>query len=227
MAKSKKQATGQSAGASSGASSKSGMTPTKPRKQNAIDTLRTVVPSIFQESQVASANHHKNAIMLRKIQEQCAEIASEKGEEAFNKEFIRNLNIVLAIKKKEPGADRVIQFVSSFILHTRKKDMESEAANGDDEEGAEGISSRFVEYLMHHLLKGVRVKEKQVRLSDDLYTQLKESLMERVRDKEAAVRVQAVFALSKLQGGEEEESAISEDNVVQKLVDLMQHDPSA
>jgi condensin complex subunit 3 len=62
--------------------------------------------------------------------------------------------------------------------------------------------------------------------SDDLYTELKESLMERARDKEAAVRVQAIFALSKLQGdGEEEED--DEESVVQKLVDLMQHDPSA
>ncbi|KAG0297693.1 hypothetical protein BGZ98_000478 [Dissophora globulifera] len=243
----KSPSSGSSSSKSSGGSgSKSGNS--KSRKANAIDTLRTVVPSIFQESQKTSANHRKNAIMLRKIQEQCAEIAADKGEEAFNKEFIRNLNVVLAIKKKEPAADRVIQFVSSFILCTREKDMEAEQAN-EDEEGAEGISSRFVEYLMHHLLKGVRVKEKQVRLrscqlialstnslgamDDDLYTQLKESLLERVRDKEAAVRVQAVFALSKLQGGDEEEEGETaptvqdEDNVVMKLVDLMQHDPSA
>ncbi|ORZ21729.1 nuclear condensing complex subunit [Lobosporangium transversale] len=214
----------------------------KSKKGNAIETLRTVVPSIFQESQKTSANHRKNAVMLRKIQEQCAEIAAEKGEEAFNKEFIRNLNVVLAIKKREPAADRVIQFVSSFILCTREKDMAAEAAN-EDEEGAEGISSRFVEYLMHHLLKGVRVKEKLVRLrscqlialsinslgaiDDDLYTQLKESLMERIRDKEAAVRVQAVFALSKLQTAEEDTEGGDGENVVQKLLDLMQHDPSA
>lgn len=49
--------------------------------------------------------------------------------------------------------------------------------------------------------------------------------MERVKDKEPAVRVQAVFALSKLQGGEEE-SGDTEDNVVQKLLDMMQHDIS-
>ncbi|KAF8940555.1 nuclear condensing complex subunit [Dissophora ornata] len=241
MARQSKQA---AAGeASSGSNAKSGSSSARPRKPNAIESLRTVVPSIFQESQKTVANHRKNAIMLRKIQEQCAEIAGEKGEEAFNKEFIRNLNVVLAIKKKEPAADRVIQFVSSFILCTREKDIELEQAS-EDEEGAEGISSRFVEYLMHHLLKGVRVKEKQVRLrscqlialstnslgamDDDLYTQLQESLLERVRDKEAAVRVQAVFALSKLQAGEEEEGVPDNDeNVVQTLVDLMQHDPSA
>ncbi|KAG0368508.1 nuclear condensing complex subunit [Gamsiella multidivaricata] len=243
MARPKKQATIESTSGAGTGGSKSSSTSTKPRKQNAIDTLRTVVPTIFQESQKTAANHRKNAIMLRKIQEQCAEIAGEEGEEAFNKEFIRNLNVVLAIKKKEPAADRVIQFVSSFILCTREKDMKE--ATEDDEEGAEGISSRFVEYLMHHLLKGVRVKEKQVRLrscqlialstnslgamDDDLYTQLKDSLMERVRDKEAAVRVQAVFALSKLQGGgeETEDKNDDDDTVVQKLLDLMQYDPSA
>ncbi|KAF9570700.1 hypothetical protein EC968_001484 [Mortierella alpina] len=223
-------------------SSKSSGT-SKPRKPTPVESLRTVVPGIFQESQKTAANHRKNAIMLRKLQEQCAETAGEEGEEAFNKEFIRNLNVVLAIKKREPTADRVIQFVSSFILCTREKDMANEATN-EEEEGAEGISSRFVEYLMHHLLKGVRVKEKLVRLrscqlialstnslgaiDDDLYIQLKDSLMERVRDKESAVRVQAVFALSKLQGGaEEEETGGNEDNVVKKLLDMMEHDPSA
>ncbi|KAF9586163.1 hypothetical protein BGW38_009060 [Lunasporangiospora selenospora] len=221
----------------------SSKTGSRAKKANVVDTLRTVVPSIFQESQKTAANHRKNAIMLRKIQEQCAEVSGEAGEEAFNKEFIRNLNVVLAIKKKEPTADRVIQFVSSFILCTREKDL-AKVAN-HDEEADEGISSRFVEYLMLHLLKGVRVKEKQVRLrscqlialsinslgaiDDDLYNQVKDSLMERVSDKEAAVRVQAVFALSKLQGGDDEgelgENA--EDSVAQRLVDLMQHDPSA
>lgn len=105
----------------------SGTTPSKSnttsrsRKQNALDTLRTDIPHIFQESQKTAANHRKNAIKLRKIQEQCSELNGENGEAAFNKEFIRNLNVVLAIKKKEPAADKVIQFVSSFILCTREK----------------------------------------------------------------------------------------------------------
>ncbi|KAG0216386.1 hypothetical protein BGX28_002856 [Mortierella sp. GBA30] len=171
MAKAKKQTTGTASasagntssggGSSNGKGTKSGGS-SKSRKANPIETLRTVVPNIFQEAQRTTANHRKNAIMLRKIQEQCADVGGDTGEEAFNKEFIRNLNVVLAIKKKEPTADR-----------------------------------------------------------------LKESLMERVRDKESAVRVQAVFALSKLQGDEEAESGGEVgDNVVQKLVDVMQHDPS-
>ena len=50
--------------------------------------------------------------------------------------------------------------------------------------------------------------------------------MERVTDKEAAVRVQAVFALSKLQGGDED-AGDNEDNVVKKLLDMIQHDASS
>ncbi|KAG0227520.1 hypothetical protein BGW42_002912 [Actinomortierella wolfii] len=211
--------------------------------QATLDNLRTLIPAIFQESQKTTGNHRKNAIALRKIQEQCAEAGGEEGEAAFIKEFIRNLNVVLAVKKREPAADRVIQFVSAFILCTREKDIANAAGkegDNDDEDGEEGISSRFVESLMHHLLKGVRVKDKHVRLrscqlialstnslgamDDDLYQQLKESLMERIRDKEAAVRVQAVFALSKLQGGDEEGDG---DSVVQKMLDVMRHDPAA
>ncbi|KAF9407125.1 hypothetical protein BGZ94_002812, partial [Podila epigama] len=206
------------------------------QQESVLETLHAVIPNIFQETQKSAGKHRRNAIILRKIQEQCFEEAGEKGEAAFNKEFIRNLNVVLAIKKKEPAADKVIQFVSSFILCTREKDIR-DATN--EEEEVEGISSRFVEHLMRHLLRGVRVKEKQVRLrscqlialstnslgaiDDELYTQLRDSLLERVRDKDALVRVQAVFALSKLQGGDEGEDV---DNIVDVMIDLLQHDPS-
>ncbi|KAF9168468.1 hypothetical protein DFQ26_007599 [Actinomortierella ambigua] len=213
--------------------------------QSTLENLRTLIPAIFQESQKTTGNHRKNAIALRKIQEQCAEAGAEEGEAAFFKEFIRNLNVVLAVKKREPAADRVIQFVSAFILCTREKDIENSAGKesenmDEDDEGEEGISSRFVESLMHHLLKGVRVKDKHVRLrscqlialstnslgamDDDLYQELKSSLMERIRDKESAVRVQAVFALSKLQGGDEDGEV---DSVVAKMLDVMRHDPAA
>ncbi|KAF8929155.1 hypothetical protein BGZ47_001240 [Haplosporangium gracile] len=206
------------------------------QKQPVLETLRTVVPNIFQESQKSAANHRKNAIMLRKIQEQCAETAGENGEEAFNKEFIRNLNVVLAIKKVEPTADRVVQ----------KPEAENKEEEEDDEDEESSISATFVEHLMRHLLKGITVKEKLVRvrccklialsinsvgaLENDLYVELQESLMERTRDKESQVRVQALFALSKMQGnGDESEDDESEDGstIIKKFLDLLQHDPAA
>ncbi|KAF9152294.1 hypothetical protein BG015_005503 [Linnemannia schmuckeri] len=206
------------------------------QKQPVLETLRTVVPNIFQECQKSAANHRKNAIMLRKIQEQCAETAGENGEEAFNNEFIRNLNVVLAIKKVEPTADRVVQ----------KPEAENKDEEEEEEDEESSISATFVEHLMRHLLKGITVKEKLVRvrccklialsinsvgaLENDLYVELQESLMERTRDKESQVRVQALFALSKMQGnGDEEEDDESEDGgtIIKKFLDLLQHDPAA
>ncbi|KAF9103383.1 hypothetical protein BGX29_003425 [Mortierella sp. GBA35] len=254
MARPKKQAEESAAGSSSnsnagaGTSSSASATTTakstittatkkssKSKKQPVLETLRTVIPTIFQESQKTTANHRKNAIMLRKIQEQCAETGGDNGEVAFNKEFIRNLNVVLAIKKNEPTADRVIQALEE------EKERNGEGVDQDEEEQGD-ISSRFVEYLMLHLLKGITVKEKLVRvrccklialstnsmgaMDNDLYIQLKKSLMERARDKESAVRIQAIFALAKLQDDDDEEDPEEGDNVVQKLLDLMQHDPA-
>lgn len=64
--------------------------------------------------------------------------------------------------------------------------------------------------------------------SDDLYADLRSSLLERVQDKEASIRTQAVIALSKLQTGEETiEMGPDEVPLVEVLADVLQLDPSA
>ena len=73
--------------------------------------------------------------------------------------------------------------------------------------------------------------------SDNDYASLKSSLVERLKDKEAPVRVQAVVALSKLQNpdelddladhDEENDSDEDEDNPTRMLLEIMKHDPSA
>lgn len=71
------------------------------------------------------------------------------------------------------------------------------------------------------------------RFSDNTYQHLKAALLERVRDKESTVRMQAVVALSKLQEADEpdddddEEEDNPEHNVTQVLMDVLMHDPAA
>lgn len=65
--------------------------------------------------------------------------------------------------------------------------------------------------------------------SDDSYQQLKDALLERVRDKEATVRMQAVVALSKLQQADDDEAAADDEeetSVTAVLVDVLTHDPA-
>lgn len=71
-------------------------------------------------------------------------------------------------------------------------------------------------------------------MDEDLYDILRNCLMERIKDKEAPVRVQAVIALSKLQnaGTVEEDfdpdaDSEEEDSPTKALIRIMTHDPSA
>ncbi|KAI9283993.1 nuclear condensing complex subunit [Umbelopsis sp. AD052] len=224
------------------------------KKAKALKSLKTAIPQLFQESQKPNANGRSVAVDLRKIQEACAlnspivehelhDIDPE-GELQFNLEVIRNLNKILPVKKKEPTVDRVIRFIAAFMQYTQSLDVkETDDMQDDSEEVIETVSSRFVEFLLTHLLKGITVRDKAVRLrccqiialsinslgeiDEDLYQKLKKSLFERVRDKEYSVRIQAVTALSRLQNADDEEDEVDGRTVSEKLIDIMQHDPSA
>lgn len=64
--------------------------------------------------------------------------------------------------------------------------------------------------------------------SEEIYKDLRAALLDRVNDKEAPVRVQAVIALSKLAGSEEPtEVEDGEQSVADVLVDILAHDQSA
>ncbi|CAM0139960.1 unnamed protein product [Umbelopsis sp. WA50703] len=224
------------------------------RKANALNSLKTSVPQLFQESQKSASVPRKLAVALRKIQEACAlksPIVDKQphdidldGELLFHFEVVRNLNKILPVKRKEAAVDRVIKFIAAFMQYTQEIDArDSEEMQEDDEEVIDTISSRFVEFLLTHLLKGITVKDKAVRLrccqiialsinslgeiDEDLYQKLKKCLFERVRDKEASVRIQAVTALSRLQNADDEEDEADGRTVSEKLIDIMQHDPNA
>lgn len=64
--------------------------------------------------------------------------------------------------------------------------------------------------------------------SDDVYQSLKRCLLDRARDKEAVVRVQAALGLAKLSSGEdEEELEEGEESLAEVLLDLLRYDPAA
>jgi condensin complex subunit 3 len=63
--------------------------------------------------------------------------------------------------------------------------------------------------------------------SDELYNILRANLVERARDKESIVRVQAAVALSKL-ASSENQNDLDEDesSMTEILIELLQYDPS-
>lgn len=62
-------------------------------------------------------------------------------------------------------------------------------------------------------------------LSDDLYVLLRSTLLERARDKEIPVRVQAALGLAKLRGAEDpDDLEEDEENLDDVLLDLLRFD---
>ncbi|EIW69906.1 hypothetical protein TREMEDRAFT_30304 [Tremella mesenterica DSM 1558] len=227
-----------------------------------LDTLPTILPPIFDQAQHTTANHRKNLVALRKIQDACATIteASPKGiklvgEKAFNGSFIDMVNRVLPVKKGVAVADRVVKFVAQYVayateqgvfsfIHPEVRLMADMTSRQEGEEDAETASTRFVGKLLRYLLSGMEAKDKNVRfrvtlltvsminglgeIDDDVYVLLRKSLLDRSRDKEAAVRVQAALGLAKLQSGEDEADLEDGDEPLgEVLLDLLRYDPAA
>lgn len=107
------------------------MVAAKNRQESAsylTETLPTSLPPIFDQAQHTTANHRKNIVALRKIQDTCSSITESSskgtklvGEKAFNGLFIEMVNRVLAVKKGVAVADRVVKFVASYVTYVTEQ----------------------------------------------------------------------------------------------------------
>ncbi|CAG8675915.1 11611_t:CDS:2, partial [Scutellospora calospora] len=186
------------------------------------------------DCQKSAGNHRKHAIALRKVQVKCSlykpinngsSDSQSDDEQAFNDKFVKNLKI-LPVKKGQPNFERVIKFVGEKDkeLLTEQNDNHSE---DKDDDYADTLSSRFTEFLIQHLLKGIKAKNNNVKLrvchliahligclgsiEDDLYECLRVELAKRLLDKEAGVH------------GDDDYGK----DVIKNLIRMLDNDPSA
>ncbi|WFD01441.1 chromosome condensation complex Condensin, subunit G [Malassezia obtusa] len=206
-------------------------------------SVQAQLPGHFQDAQHSVANHRKNAVGLYRLHAQCAQLTEQTprgtrlvGEKAFNECFFRCVNRVLDVKKGVAAADRVCKFLATYAAYAIEQF--ALAAQRAERRTEDTPGTRFVAILLKHLLKGFRAKDKNVRLrccssvallvnvvesiDDELYDTLSSFLLERVTDRESAVRVQAAVALARLQGSDEEDTSTT-----RLLLHLLRHDPSA
>ena len=222
--------------------------------------IRTQVCAVFRDAQSTTAGHRKLVVSLRKVQEACAygpvkakaNDARLGNEEEFNAEVTRCAIRFLTVRKGEPVGDRVLRFLGLFLQHATEKDSGSIPEGQADETQAfpETPSSRLVSEILSTILPMLVSKEKTIRfrstqlvahiinsldsIDDEYYQLLRSALSKRIRDKEPAVRVQAVLGLGRLAGnedGEDPDNPDSDDDeasgLLDKLVDVVQNDPSA
>ncbi|KAF2841202.1 ARM repeat-containing protein [Patellaria atrata CBS 101060] len=172
------------------------------------------------------------------------------GEAEFNEEIGRCMLRVLPVKKSEPVGDKVVRFLGLFLKHASDKDsalIQTDDADTTDafpETPATRLTSHIITMILPLLLakdKTVRFRATQIiahivntldSIDDELFGLVRLGLLRRLRDKESSVRVQAILGLGRLAGeGEENEDEDSDDEdsggVLEKLLDVLQNDPSA
>src|ERR1700749_2195615 len=93
------------------------------------DRLKTI-PTIFDQVQNTTANHTKNYIALYKVHQEAAKVTESvnngegirlTGERAFEDAIIDIVNRVLAVKKGEAVADRVVKFIGGYLKFGNEK----------------------------------------------------------------------------------------------------------
>ncbi|PNS16471.1 Condensin complex subunit 3 [Sphaceloma murrayae] len=230
--------------------------------EGASTTLRNHISTIFSDSQKSTTGHRKLVVNLRKIQETCCyeppsksrDPTSQFDEEDFTTEVTRCVLRLLPIRKSEPSGDRVVRFLGVFLRVASDKDASLSAPDnaGDDTTVLpETPTSRLSTALFTALLPFLVTKDKVVRfratqlishminlldtLDDRLFHVLRLALLKRIHDKEASVRMHAIYGLTRLAADVEAsdaEDSDSEDDggaagVLEKLLVLLQNDPSA
>ncbi|KAM3417354.1 hypothetical protein BST61_g5604 [Cercospora zeina] len=227
------------------------------------NSLRRAICAVFADSQKSTAAHRKAIISLRKAQEACCyePVSNKKGkqhddfdEDDFNREVVRCVIRILPVKKSEPVGDRVVRFLGTFLNVAAGKDNEIAQADDDVEDGTlpQTPTSRLASEILKTTMLAMKAKAKEIRfratqitshiinnldtLDDALFHQLRQELLKRLHDKEASVRLQAVYGLGRLaaevDGDEEEEDSDSDEDlggktVLNKLLNVLQNDSSA
>lgn len=209
-----------------------------------LDGVATAMGHVFQDAQHNLSSHRKLVVVLRNIQLRAIDLGYEDG---FTLKFTRLINKILRLKKGEQVADRIAKFCSLFVATMQKEEASNKEQSASDESESdsddldETSASKFVDYLIHHLLRGILAKDKNVRyrvvqllaylvnyiteIDEELFEALHFSLSRRLHDKEPTVRIQAIVAISRFQffditGSEGLNSA------TERLIEALQHDDS-
>ncbi|NXD20422.1 CND3 protein, partial [Spelaeornis formosus] len=169
------------------------------------------VQEAFQLAQKPHQNHAKLVVALKST------YAQLDNKEDFNEKFIHFLKYAMIIYRREPAVEQVINFAARFVTSF----YQTEKEDGSEEEEEE--DNLLLNYVFKFLLECHDVNSHAVRfrtcqlvnkilgnmpenaeIDDDLFDQINEAMLVRLKDKFPSVRVQAVLALSRLQDPKDE-----------------------
>ncbi|KAI8610069.1 nuclear condensing complex subunit [Chytriomyces sp. MP71] len=197
-----------------------------------LSELERTMAEVFCEASRDGAAHGRLAKTLLKLQKAGETVGGVgSGKEAWLVGFWRCLLHVLATKRvARDAAQKALRFVECVVASAGLEKGKSKLAVSQQ---------NIVSFLLTRLSKGAAAKQAHVRfrvcqmlflllnhvseIDDDMHSLLKTVLIQRSRDKDAHVRVQASMALTRFQGTPDD----MDEQVIEVLVDLMTGDSSA
>ncbi|PGH20120.1 hypothetical protein AJ80_03688 [Polytolypa hystricis UAMH7299] len=220
--------------------------PEEPSVPTSSSHLRANIVEIFADSQRSATGHRKLVVRLRKIQEVCCGLRfqSKKGEKQQEDAADISFSDEEGLAEKEFNTEG-----HSLRLQPIKADYELFGQGDPDETQTlpETPTSRLTFSVASTIIPLMAAKDRVIRyratqiithivnsldsIDDELYLVIRQGLVKRIRDKEPAVRVQAVLGLGRLVGnGEDDDEEDGNDGtaaLLERLLEVMQHDTSA
>ncbi|GMG19289.1 unnamed protein product [Ambrosiozyma monospora] len=202
-----------------------------------FNEIEQAIRKAFQNAQNTVSVHKREVAVLKTIQLRSLRLGFSKQ---FNDLFIKMVNKILPLKKNEPVGDRIIKFVTSFVNAINPPERSDEDEDDDEETEEEAMFSEFIDKLARHLVEGFQANDKNVRyrvchllshimhymtaLDEELYETLSDSLLVKLYDREAQIRMKAVTTMASFQ---EEDFSTKTSDAAKKLRFVMQNDSNA
>ena len=206
-----------------------------------VDNLRNRVIDILTTAQGGQHHHRKLIKTFQSILKQDVSSVRE-----FFESFYPPFSNVLLVQKREPAAERLIDFVAKLAvaLTPERVNEGSSSASSSEDEGLQKMEKYFIYHLVAELMQAHNSKEKAVRfrvcqllskivhlahkeenchidISSRLLIAISDVLLQRVYDKIPLVRVHALLGLSHMQDITDTDCPITA-----AFLDLMEKDTS-
>lgn len=193
--------------------------------------------AIFQQAQHNTASHRKLVHALHDL------VTSTEASDSFIMAIIHCFNVILGVRGNEDVAIRSLRLLLGFIVWSGERDDVSVLLSSGSQLSP---TARLIERLMLHAVNGLEAKDRIVRLrccqllvacvnaidelSDNVWSDFRSKMTERLFDRHASVRVQAIHAMARLQSlpvidGQLDANG-SERFIRDVFIDHMSHDPS-
>ncbi|XP_031571204.1 condensin complex subunit 3-like [Actinia tenebrosa] len=196
------------------------------------------VREVFEESQRGFQHHGKLIRCLKRIQN------SFSSEEEFRECFLDHLRYAMIVFKREPAVERIAEFVAKYStakIYYEKAPEKGDNISDDEDDSDSEPTNPFLQFMFKFLLdchdakdKGVRFRSCQLinkllnnmdddaSIDDDIADGILTSMLKRLKDKIPAIRIQAVYALSRLQDPRDDDCP-----VLSSYMQMMTTDSSA